>query len=122
MTFLDGTGNFSTLATSSSILNLTGALTPTVMYTAPANGFYAIFFNAHVVTTNNVGTVTVTYTIPGFTTANTSFTVPVSGGPDFVGAVRSLYMSAGTTITASSVAAGLTGTTYNIYLSVIRLQ
>jgi hypothetical protein len=114
-------------------LGLTAALGSTVFFTAPTAGLYLIAAYMQITATNNAGTITTTVLTP----AAGNITEPTQDGVSKIVAVLKdaapatptdgfmagvpLWMNAGQTINASTAVSGLTGTTYNIFVSALRL-
>lgn len=116
-----------------SALNLTATLPPTVFFTAPTRGLYLVSVALHVVATNNAGTLVATVVTPnaGNVLENTPVlltpaaavvkdllpSVPVDG---YMAAIP-LWFNQGQTVSVGAVAAGLTGTTYNVFVTAQRV-
>lgn len=105
---------------SSSIGN-TATLAQTIFFTAPNPGVYLISAAVRIVTTNAAGTLTATVVTPhAGTIAATANAAPATPTDGYLTATP-VWMNAGDTITAGVVAAGLTGTTYNVLMSAQRI-
>lgn len=115
-------------------LNLTATLATTTFFTAPTPGLYLIAVALHVVVTNGAGTLVATVTMPdGSTVVETTIAdttkqyailkdlAPGGGGTDGFMAAVAMWMDAGDVVRVGAVAAGLTGTTYNVFVNTQRL-
>jgi len=106
-------------------LGLTGSLSATTFFTAPNPGLYLIAAAMQIVTTNNAGTLATTIHTPhaGTVVAANKLVVDLdpSGPTDGYMAAIPVWMNAGDVVQASTIAAGLTGTTYNLFVSATRL-
>jgi hypothetical protein len=114
-----GTGLF---PTKYALLNQSSSLSATVVFTAPTAGLYLFVGTAHIVSTNNLGTFTLTFSASPATLpiANTNPVLTSSPATDGYAATRGYYMTAGQTISVATTLAA-TVTTYNIYANFIRL-
>ncbi len=114
-------------------LNLTATLATTTFFTAPNAGLYLIAAALHIVTTNGAGTLVATVTLPDGSTVTEAIAVdtdPVvaimkdldaAAGTDGYMSPVPMYMDAGDVVRVGAVAAGLTGTTYNVFVTAQRL-
>ncbi len=103
-------------------------LATTKFFTAPVAGLYLLSAAIHIVTTDGTGTLVATVTLPDGSTVteggNASSTMQdadLSAGSDGFMAASPAYMSVGGTVQVGVVAAGLTGTEYNVFVSAQRL-
>lgn len=114
-------------------LNLTATLATTTFFTAPNPGVYEISAAIHIVTTNGAGTLVGTVTLPdGSTVVETTIAdttkqfaimkdIDASAGTDGFMAAVPMWMDAGDVVRFGAVAAGLTGTVYNVFVMARRL-
>ncbi len=100
-----------------SILNQSGSIPSTVLFTAPVSGLYLCSAACHIVSTNGVGTLTCTL-FPSHFGGQTFNPSLGSGTPDGVRAAQPGWMNAGDQITVTVTAAGVTGTVFNIFVSI----
>jgi hypothetical protein len=111
------------------LLALSASQALTVMFTAPISGLYLISAAFQVVSTNAAGTLVSTVTTPNAGTLAVAGTAPAvvkdlltsGGGVDGYMQATPIWLNAGAQVKYSSVAAGLTGTVYNVFLSAQRL-
>jgi len=124
--------NIGDILTGSSIGN-TAALATAIFFTAPVAGLYMIAAAVRVVTTNGAGTLALTIGTPnaGTITENTPVLLtpaaaivrnPVLATPanGFMAGVP-IWMNQGQTITGAVAVTGLTGTTYDVYVTAQKL-
>ena len=117
-------------------LGLTAAMPITTFFTAPISGLYLVAMALQVVQTNGAGSVAATLTTPHAGTiaqgvapaapgdAQTAIEQDLStgsGGVDGYSAAVPLWMNFGDTIRVTTTVSGLTGTTYNVFVSVLRM-
>ena len=110
------------------LLGLSASQALTVMFTAPITGLYLISAAFQIVSTDAAGTLASTITTPSAGSITVGGTAPAAlldldpGTPaDGYMAATPVWMTVGQQIKYSSVAAGLTGTVYNVYVSAERL-
>lgn len=96
-----------------------GSVPSSVLFTAPVTGVYSIGLTTHLVSTNNAGTLTVTYSW-GTQGLTVTATPNIATGQD-AQAVQQIWLNAGQTINVVTVATGLTGTVYHLILSAQRV-
>lgn len=101
-------------------LGNTGAFATTIMFTAPTDGLYLIGWAVRIRVTDAAGSITATVTPPN------SVAIPgVQAAPatpsDGKGPAAPYWMNAGQTVTMAVAVSGLTGTTFDCYVSAIRL-
>lgn len=117
-------------------LGLTAALAQTVFFTAPAAGLYLVCAYLQVVQTNNAGTIKATITTPatpaiaqGVAPAapgdvqlaiEQDILLPATATDGFMAAIP-VWLGLGQQIKLATVVSGLTGTTYNVFVSALRL-
>lgn len=116
-------------------LSLTASLAATVFFTAPTTGLYLVAMALRIVATNNAGTLAATMTTPH--AGNVAQALTGSAGAavtaiekdlsttatatDGYAAAIPLWMNAGDQIEVATTATGLTGTTYDVFVSAQRL-
>lgn len=118
-----------------SLTGQTAAVTTKTFYTAPVSGLYMLAMCCNIVTTNKAGSIALTLGTPHAGTVaiatqagSGSITAieqdPALGGStavDGYSAAVPCWMNAGDVATIAAAVSGLTGTTYNLFLSVTRL-
>lgn len=109
------------LGVTNSFLNQNGSIPTTTIFVAPATGLYAINAATHLLATDGAGTLTVTWNSSAVASGPFAATPTLSTATDGTTNMRSLWMTAGQTVTIQATAAGVTGTTYNVFVSVIQL-
>lgn len=103
------------------LTGLTGAVPVTRIFTPPADGFYSVAVAVELVSTNNVGSIPTTITFTNSTgRANTILlgTNALSGNVDG-NSNRLLHLKGGTPLSIFTAPTGLTGTVYNLAVSVV---
>jgi hypothetical protein len=115
-------------------LGLTGTLAQTVFFTAPGSGLYLVAMALQIVSTNAAGTLAAVMTTPhaGAIAQGVAPAAPgdtqvaieqdlATGGPtDGFSAAIPVWMNTGDQIKVATTASGLTGTTYNIFVTALR--
>lgn len=98
------------LITGTSLQN-TAALPPTAFFTAPTTGIYWLNVAVHIVSTNGAGTINLTLQTPG--------AAPITAGQPVTLDFRTgnfVWLNQGQSASITTTLAGVTGTTYNVYL------
>jgi hypothetical protein len=107
------------IGVTASLLKLVTTVPTTTMFTATEPGWYLCTPLLHLVSSNGAGTLTGTVT---FANSPSFPLTPTLGSlQDGSSAARAFWMNAGESITISATATGLTGTVFNLQLSVIQL-
>lgn len=101
-------------------LGQTGAFATSVMFTAPTDGLYLIGWAVRIRVTDNAGTITATVTPPNSVAIPGVQPAPATPS-DGKGPAAPYWMNAGQTVTMAVAVSGLTGTTFDCYVSGIRL-
>jgi len=105
----------------------TATLATTTFFTAPVPGLYMIAMALRVVSTDGTGTLAATVTLPHqialdkTTTGGFLIDADLSVPSDGLMAAIPVWLSAGGIVQVGVVAAGLTGTTYNVFVTAQRL-
>ena len=102
------------------LLGLTASLPATVFFTAPTTGIYQIAFVLRIIASDGLGTLTRTTLYPHSAPLLGATAAPAVNA-DQISSPRTSWMNAGDTAGASVSAAGLGSTTYNVYLTVVRI-
>lgn len=109
-------------------LGLTGSLSSTVFFTAPVSGVYLISAVMQIVSTDAAGSLATTITTPSAGTISLAASgaaklkdLAPAGPTDGFMLGTPVWMNANQQISAATVATGLTGTTYNLFISALRL-
>jgi len=98
----------------------TGAFGSVALFTAPVSGWYLLSWGVHIESTDAAGSITLTVTPPH------SVAIPgVQAAPatpsDGKGPAAPYFMNAGENVTAAAAVAGLTGTTYDVWIFAQRI-
>lgn len=98
----------------------TGAFATSVMFTAPTDGLYLIGWAIRIRVTDAAGSITATVTPPNSVAIPGVQPAPATPS-DGKGPAAPYWMNAGQTVTMAVAVSGLTGTTFDCYVSGIKL-
>jgi hypothetical protein len=105
-----------------SILNATAAVSTTVMFTSPITGVWLLGIVVHIVQTDGSGTIAVTGVINnGLGGANLTAAPNLATGADSSSRMQPAWIKEGDSVTIAATVSGLTGTTYDLFVTAIRV-